>query len=259
MAPSITVVVPTRNSSHLLDRLLVSIKSQTWPHWHVLIIDGNSTSEHQQKLVDLCSSDNRFSWHEQDSACPGIFGAMNQALSICRPTEWLLFWGSDDWASSSSVFAQLVQCIRSSATCGFRPDLIVGTGRYIDRMTGAVVRHTSFRWNHDFRKSLFFGSTPPHQATLIGPRAREELPMYHPWYHLSADLDYFLRLSTYSNLRVKVVDIELVCIGVGGISAQRTRRRLHEVIHAYKLAFGWLWWFPFVFRYYHRILSLFKR
>jgi hypothetical protein len=101
-----------------------------------------------------------------------------------------------------------------------------------------------------------FGSTPPHQATLFGPGARQLLSSYAPGFRLSADLDYFLQLSSYPGLRVQCLDLELVHMADGGVSGQQTQRRLGEVRRAYRRAFGWYWWFPFLMRYLRRAASL---
>jgi len=45
----------------------------------------------------------------------------------------------------------------------------------------------------------------------------------------------------------------------GGISGQQTQRRLKEVRNAYRRAFGWLWWFPFLSRYIRRLATLLER
>ena len=42
----------------------------------------------------------------------------------------------------------------------------------------------------------------------------------------------------------------------GGISGQQTQRRLLEVRRAYRRAFGWWWWVPFLTRYLRRLASL---
>ena len=42
---SFLIIVPTFNSYNDLKRLFVSIKSQTFQHWRVLFIDGNSMIE----------------------------------------------------------------------------------------------------------------------------------------------------------------------------------------------------------------------
>ena len=107
-----------------------------------------------------------------------------------------------------------------------------------------------------YQRALFLGSTPPHQSTLFGPGARQRLACYAPGFRLSADLDYFLQLSSHKGLRVQCLDLELVHMADGGVSGQQTQRRLQEVSLAYRRAFGWYWWLPFLLRYVRRVASL---
>ena len=141
---------------------------------------------------------------------------------------------------------------------GVTPDLLVCKGRYYtlnaDR-PAAPGRWTSLHWRHSFRRSMLLGSTPPHQATLVGPGARQCVDSYSKDFQLAADLDYFLRLSRHRRLQVKHCSLELVHLGDGGVSGQRTKLRLAEVRRAYTSAFGWLWWIPFLLRYGQRLLS----
>ena len=58
-----------------------------------------------------------------------------------------------------------------------------------------------------FRNALLLGSTPPHQATLFGPGARSMLNQYAAGFRLSADLDYFLRLSRHPGLSILCLDL----------------------------------------------------
>lgn len=186
---------------------------------------------------------------------------MNQGFAAASPTDWLLFWGSDDWASSSTVFDQLASHLGSVISAGTSPDLVVCRGRYFDTVRGSLSRPTFFQGHgsltsDSYRRCLWFGAIPPHQATLIGPAARRHLACYDPSFRLSADLDYFLRLSCHSDLRVQCLDLELVHMSDSGVSGQQTQRRLFEVFCAYRRAFGWCWWFPFVARYIRRLASL---
>lgn len=260
---SLLIVVPTLNSYTLLPRLLFSLQLQSWPHWRLLFIDGSSHQEHRQWLDQSCSTEPRCRWVMQDPAEPGIFGAMNQGFAEAAFDEWLLFWGSDDWAAGPAVLAQVAAQLESAASQGGLPDLLVCRGRYADSTSGAPARPTVFQaaahFSSDaYRRALWFGSTPPHQATLIGPGARRHLARYAPGFRLSADLDYFLHLSSHPDLRVQCLDLELVHMSDGGVSGQQTKRRLQEVRYAYRRAFGWRWWFPFVVRYIRRLLSLFS-
>jgi glycosyltransferase involved in cell wall biosynthesis len=251
--PSLLIVVPTLDSHRLLSRLVNSLRSQSWPHWRLVFIDGPSSAAHRAALDAFAAADPRIRWQPQDPAEPGIFGAMNQGFAAAGPGEWLLFWGSDDWVATPDVFA----CVFSHLPRYLPPpDLLVCRGRYVHSRPG---RSTTFRWRGTYRRSLFLGSTPPHQATLIGPGARARLARHAPGFRLSADLDYFLQLSRWPELRVQLLDLQLVHLAEGGVSGVEHRRRLREVRRAYRRAFGWRWPFPFLLRYAQRGLSLLER
>ena len=258
---SLLIVVPTLNSYSLLPRLLGSLQQQTWPHWQLLFIDGASGAQHRHWLEQCCMAESRCRCLRQDPVDSGIFGAMNQGFAEAALDDWLMFWGSDDWAAGPVVLAEVVAALARAASQDNTPDLLVCRGRYAEGATGALARYTVFQADGmlstgAYRRALFLGSTPPHQATLIGPAARRRLACYSPGFRLSADLDYFLRLSCHPGLRVQCLDLELVHMADSGLSGQQTQRRLKEVRHAYSRAFGWRWGFPFVARYLRRLASL---
>lgn len=257
----IVIVVPTLNASNLLPRLLNSLSQQTWAHWRILFIDGHSRLEQLQLLERLCANEPRCSFLMQAQDEHGIFGAMNQGFSCAGSADWVLFWGSDDWAADSSVLYQAAAALEAAMLKEQVPDLLVCRGRYVDATSGSLARAAVFqspglRDAAAYRRALFLGFTPPHQATLFGPGARQRLDSYAADFCLSADLDYFLQLSRYSGLRVQCLDLELVHMSDGGVSGRQTKRRLQEVRRAYRCAFGWRWWFPFFMRYVRRAASL---
>lgn len=259
------LIVPTRNSHQLLPRLVDSLQAQSLSQWRVTFIDGASDLPHRAWLDELCRRDPRFHWCPQEAPDAGIFDAMNQGFRLAAPGEWLLFWGSDDWAAGPRVLERLqdeLAAARSSPPAtgeGAGPDLLVCRGRYFRLRDGTppqAGRPTAFRWWGRYRLSLLLGSTPPHQASLLGPGARRRLQHYAEGFQLSADLDYFLQLSRFPKLVVARSRLELVHLGDGGVSGQRTGRRLAEVRRAYRRAFGGGWWVPFGLRYGQRLLSL---
>ena len=254
------LIVPTRDSTSLLPRLVHSLKGQTVHDWRVTFIDGSNGAQHQAWLDRLCHEDGRFQWRRQSPEQPGIFAAMNEGFALAAPSDWLLFWGSDDWAAAPDVLERLRGCLESCSQQGAPPDLLVCRGRYYRLEEGSrprPIRSTAFHWRHSYRRSLLLGSTPPHQATLIGPGARGRLDRYAEGFGLSADLDYFLQLSLQPGLSLCCSDLELVHMGAGGVSGQQTRRRLAEVRRAYRRAYGTLWILPFVLRYLQKISERF--
>jgi glycosyltransferase involved in cell wall biosynthesis len=252
--PQLAIVVPTRNSSELLPRLVRSLKEQTLQDFRVIFVDASTTASERHYLIEIVRDDPRFSLVYQDLARTGIFDAMNIGFSLLRPSEWVLFWGSDDWASSpSSLFDAISDPGMLDA------DLVVCRGRYISPGSNGVpriVRATSFCWFVTYRLSLFLGSTPPHQCTLIGPGARCLKDSYNDRYRIAADLEYFLTLSSSPACRVRISPVQLVDIAVGGISGVEHRNRIKEVLLAYCIAFGPCFVFPFIGRYLQRLATM---
>jgi glycosyltransferase involved in cell wall biosynthesis len=262
---SILIIVPTLNSYKLLAPLVESLQAQTLDTWRLVFIDGPSNQAHRNWLELVCLRDPRFQWRTQEDIEGGIFGAMNQGFSIAKHSDdWLLFWGSDDRAASPFCLERAARILMNCNKASLMPDMLVCSGIYFsskdsDDNSNArdYTRRSRFVWRSSYAFSLFCGSTPPHQATLIGPGARRKQNRYDTRYLLAADLDFFLSLSRFSDLNVVVNDLDLVLMGDSGVSAKQNRRRLSEVIRAYRQRFGFRWLIPFMFRYVQRIHSTF--
>lgn len=154
----LVIIVPTLNSWLLLPRLVESLKNQTTKDWRVLFVDGPSSEEHRSFLQITSEEDSRFSWIEQQPSSVGIYGAMNTGFSSVAADDWLLFWGSDDWADHPDSLAEAFRALEAQAC-----DLLVCQGSYIRFSRDGeecLVRPTSFRWFRTFWLTMFFGSTP---------------------------------------------------------------------------------------------------
>jgi glycosyltransferase involved in cell wall biosynthesis len=259
---SFFIIVPTLNSYSVLSNLIDSLIQQTYSFWRVHFVDGESNRNHLDFLDSICKLDSRFSWKTQLNLDGGIFGAMNEGIAYADlVNDWLLFWGSDDRASSPSMLESVVRQLQSSTCAVAKPDLLVCNGTYfkVNRSFHAsdnsLGRKAVFHFKHSYRRSLFFGSTPPHQATFFGPGALNLISEYSIDFKLASDLYYFLRLSEFSNVRVIVQNDNIVLIGEGGISSKQTKQRLREVKKAYQDVFKQWWWIPFAMRYLQRIQS----
>ena len=259
---SIKIIIPTLNSHHLLPKLIASLQAQTWTNWNVLFVDGNSSHSHIKWLNECCSKEKRCKWIQQSESSKGIFGAMNDGFFSSNSEEWLLFWGSDDWAATSDVFERFIGILTKIKLD--LPDLIVCKGRYVKSSNNTLRRKTAFLSRSEnillsskiFRRILFWGSTPPHQATFFGPGSQYKLNKYSEEFRLASDLDFFLKLSESKDLQVLNIDLELVHLSDAGVSGTQTQKRLQEVQLAYKKNFGYIWWFPFLMRYIKKISSL---
>ena len=200
MITSIKIIVPTLNTYLILPKLINSLKIQTWKDWNILFVDGDSSKKHFNWIKNLCSSDSRLNVIKQEENFKGIYGAMNQGFKTIKDNELVLFWGSDDWAISPSAFEDVISEVNSYKK---KYDLLICKGRYIDYKSQKITRNSNFFNNKFlisinrkmFKKSLFLGMTPPHQATFFNKNTFDKLPSFSENFKLSSDLDYFLKFS----------------------------------------------------------------
>ena len=94
------VIVPIRNNSFQAFSLVQSLIRQSFSDWRLLFVDASTSNLHIQALSTLCALDSRISSISQNSSSYGIYGAMNDGLSMLGNSKWVVFWGSDDFASS---------------------------------------------------------------------------------------------------------------------------------------------------------------
>ena len=80
--------------------------------------------------------------------------------------------------------------------------------------------------------------------------------MYAKKFKIAADLNYFLRVGNYKNIKIGLINYEIVKIGMGGFSSKSNLARLKEVYKCYKDSFGFFAFIPFVLRYINRVMSL---
>ena len=258
---SLLIIVPTLNSHKVLVRLVKSLISQTFKNWRVIFIDGKSSLKDINYLKKLCKKDKRFLWFTQKENYQGIYGAMNQGINYVKKNEWTLFWGSDDWAFDENSFKNIMYQIERFDKNN--PFFIIAKGIYVDLNSFKLKRRSKFVNPKDkclssrkFNSLMFLGNTPPHQTTIFSPNALKEKMLFEEKFKIAADLNYFLRVGKYKNIKVCLINHEIVKIGMGGFSSQSNIARLKEVYKCYEDSFGVFAFIPFVLRYINRVKSL---
>ena len=247
----ILIIVPTKNSTKYLGKLVKSLLDQEDPNWRVIFVDYNSKKFHKDYLKSICELDKRFEIKKQISNT-GIYGAQNIGFKFCNYDEWMLFWGADDYASNTKVIANIRRTILKNNL----HDLIIFEGRFVDLKTGkekSKDHFTKFKTKnllkYTYKKLLFFGFRQSHQGTLINPRLNLKDLIYNEKFNLAADLNFYLDCSNKKNLISKTVNINIVDIGIGGISRKKHIQRFREVIYIYWKNFNLLFFVPFILRY----------
>ncbi len=255
------IVVPTLNSYENLEKLISTLKMQESKDWRVLFIDGLSSKKHKSFLKNICNKDKRFTWENQSPKESGIFGAMNIGFQRALPEEWLLFWGSDDWLPSQYSLSKTLKKLTEVKHLQDDLDIFICNARYysntkkrISRLNYFIKKNT-FLGYYTYKFLLFLGRTPPHQTTFLSQNARKKINKYSRNYKLSADLNYFLKLSNFEKIKIYNYNFELLYLSEGGISSIERNTRLKEVLKAYFEEFSFLSIFPFLLRYLFKIIT----
>ena len=248
---SILIIIPTKNSTKYLVKLVKSLLDQEDPNWRVIFIDYNSEKFHKDYLKKISDQDKRFKIKKQINKT-GIYGAQNIGFKFCNNDEWILFWGADDYASNKKVISN----IRKSIIKNKLHDLIIFQGRFVDLKTGEENSKGHFTklktrnlQQNTYKKLLFFGLRQSHQGTLINPRLNLKDLIYNEKFELAADLNFYLDCSNKKELKCKTININIVDIGVGGISRKKHLQRFKEVFLIYWKNFKFLFFVPFILRY----------
>ena len=250
---NILILVPTKNSWLYLPRLVDSLKKQTDANFRVIFVDSNSCSKHKKYLLEIKKKDPRFIFYNQNDNYKGIYGAMNNGIEYAKKNEWILFWGSDDYAYSKNTI-KFIRSVVNKLKEDENTNMIIFKGRFVDHKTGKTKSKKHFSHFSDseinrseYKKLLFNGFRQAHQATLINPW--EITKKYDEKYSLAADLDFYLKTTKLPHTKIKFCNKNIVNIGIGGVSRQKHILRTYEVFSIYLKSFKFLFFFPLLKRY----------
>lgn len=87
--PLVSIIIPTYNRGHLVERAIRSVRAQTYTNWQLIVIDDGSTDDTRQRLADAGDID----YHYQTNQGQGA--ARNAGLRHSRG-EYIASLDSDD-------------------------------------------------------------------------------------------------------------------------------------------------------------------
>lgn len=122
MNPTVSVIIPCFNQARFLTDCIVSLQTQTYPHWEAIIVNDGSTDDTREVASKLCEGEPRVRYVEQ--ANRGLSGARNSGMVESRGI-FLQYLDSDDTLESDKLRYQVEFLQR-------RPDIgiVYGDARY---------------------------------------------------------------------------------------------------------------------------------
>lgn len=110
MAPFFSIIIPTFNAAHTLERCLTSLSNQILTNFEVIVQDGLSTDDTEKIAHSFKSKIDLNYYSESDT---GIYDGMNKAIAKAAG-KYLFFLGADDELHDNLVLSDIFDFLSKS-------------------------------------------------------------------------------------------------------------------------------------------------
>lgn len=216
LTPVFSIITVTRNAAQCLERTILSVLRQSYPHIEYLIIDGGSTDG----TVDVIKQ------YREGIACwssepdNGLYDAMNKGLRKATG-DYVWFLNAGDTLHTANTLQEIAASLKKKV---YLPDVIYGDTQIVDA-NGNVLGLRRLRpparltW-----RSFRMGMRVCHQSFVV---KREIAPLYNEEYKLVADFDWCIQCLKSAG-EVKNTGMVLADFMEAGLSSVRRKASLKE-------------------------------
>jgi len=183
----VTVIIPTFNRGHLIQRAIKSVLEQTYKNLELIVVDDCSTDDTEFKVKEVI--DNRLSYirNEKNS---GPSASRNKGIEISKG-EYIAFLDSDDRWLPAKLEKQL-KVIQTDDEAG-----AVHCGiEFLDFNTGEKIRESLM--DADFRKNFTTGSyflSPANVTFFIKKEVLDDVGYFDERLFAHEDTELTIRIS----------------------------------------------------------------
>ncbi len=209
---SITVITVVYNAAATVERTMVSVHDQTWPHVMHLVIDGASNDD----TLNIVHRYARHALKVKSEKDYGIYDAMNKGVSLATG-DYIIFMNAGDEFYSNNVLEKMLED-------DIDADIYYGNTMVVDdagNELGDRRLHPPKALNW---RSLRFGMCVSHQSILV---KRSICVDYDLTYKISADIDWTIRVLKNAETVVNS-NLYVAKFLRGGISSSRRKEGLKE-------------------------------
>ncbi|WP_353127794.1 glycosyltransferase family 2 protein [Parapedobacter pyrenivorans] len=223
-SPTLTIITVVYNNVRDIERTLLSVIHQTYPHIEYIVVDGGS-NDGTVEVISRYASHIACMKSEPDD---GIYDAMNKGLAMATG-DYVLFMNSGDEIYSPDTVEDVFSTVADADIYYGETELFDADWHSLGLRRHAIPER--FTW-----RSFRYGMNISHQAIYI---RRSIVGQYNLRYRLSADIDWVIcaaKLATKSVNTNRIVAKYLV----GGMSKQRHWQSLKERFCIFSKHYGLL-------------------
>ncbi|MCU0447749.1 MAG: glycosyltransferase [Microscillaceae bacterium] len=225
--PLVSIITITYNAEKYLERTILSVINQTYPHIEYLIIDGQSkdntlaiAQKYANKISAIVSEPDR-----------GIYDAMNKGQNLAKG-EYVWFMNAGDEIYAPDTLQKIMDTSPDA-------DIYYGETEFFDlnrQPLGIRSEATPLKLPQQLKwQDLQMGLMVCHQAILVRRRLAEPYDLNHPY---SADIDWVIRALKKAQKIVNTQQIVAVYLQ-GGFSRRHLIRSLQDRFAIMRKHYGW--------------------
>jgi len=189
------------------------VASQNYDDFEYIIVDGGSTDgtldiveKYSNKITKVVS--------EPDN---GIYDAMNKGIRLASG-DVIGILNSDDFYSHNQVLDSVADSFQDRDT-----EVVYSNLTYVDRQD--VTKKVRYWKAGSYEeKKLDYGWIPPHPTCFIRKEVYQKYGQFNLDFHIAADYELLLRFLK-KGLKIKYLDMDLVCMRTGGASGRNLSQR----------------------------------
>lgn len=182
--PHFCIITITYNAAQTLERTILSVQEQTYPHKEQIIIDGAS----KDATLDIIQKYRHALSKVVSEKDKGLYDAMNKGLALAEG-DYICFLNAGDKFHSPNTLSEIVQSINDMEEDA---DVIYGDTNIVDDNGDFLMeRHhktpETLTWE-SFQKGMMVC----HQAFIISSRFKNIT--FNLKYHYSSDYEWCIRI-----------------------------------------------------------------
>jgi len=186
-SPLVSILILTYNRSHFIGEAIVSVLSQTYQNFELIIIDDGSTDNSEMVIRDFDDMRIRYIKHDTNA---GLFARRQESLSYITG-KYVAVLDSDDLWIDKDKLTQQVAAMEADDSL-----VVVGTQtRLIDKDGKILSDYFYTTSDESIRHKILSRNQFTHSAVLMRTEALKKTDGYQPT--LAEDLDLFLQLGRF--------------------------------------------------------------
>lgn len=220
----ISIILPAYNCMNVIDKSIISIRSQTYSNWELIIVDDCSNDNTVQIVRKIAKEDPRIKLFTlKENSGPSY--ARQFGISHSKG-KYITFVDSDDWYFSSDILANMVKKFEENAEI----DCVMC--RYITSHNGYVLKkgkeiNAGFYNSVEARRNKIINDSPMWHylwnKLYLADVIREKVVFQSTWSSNAEDVK-FNRVFLKNARAIYVIDEYGYCYNCQGNSLTRTKK-----------------------------------